>query len=176
MHIRAEGSTPYEIARQLEKYPQQRILAAADLVQKGPEHLPRLVELLNDSDSAVRYWAVVALGVLGSEAAPASEALIKVLDDRSPNVRFAAAGALCNLGLCEDALAVLAEGLEDQRRSVILHAARVLQSIGNKAHPLIPQMQNAGEKCLDANGMHKDNMYSMFICWALEDALENCRN
>ncbi|NQT82618.1 sulfatase, partial [bacterium] len=55
MHIRAEGRAPYEMAREPGKYPQERILAAAEFVGKGPENLPKLIGILKDSDSAVRY-------------------------------------------------------------------------------------------------------------------------
>lgn len=168
MHIRAEGKTPYEIARQVRQYPQQRILAAAELVGKGPENLPKLIRLLEDYDSAVRYWAAVALGALGPEAAPAAEALTEALADPQPNVRFAAAGALCTLDHCKDALPVLAKGLQDSRPYVILHAARELQSIGDRACPVIPAIEKAKRQA--AGGL-----YEMFIRWALEGALRNCR-
>ncbi len=175
MHIRAEGSTPYEMARQISKYPQRSILAAADLVGRGPNNIPRLIRLLNDSDSAVRYWAIVALSVLGYGAPPVVEALTELLEDSSPNVRFAAAGALCKLGLCEDALLVLAEGLEDAREETVLYAAREIQSIGNKARPIVRQIKDAQGRYKNPDGTYKNNNHAMFIDWALKYALENCR-
>jgi arylsulfatase A-like enzyme len=175
MHIRAEGSTPYEMARQISKYPQRRILAAADLVGKGPDNIPRLIRLLNDSDSAVCYWAVVSLSVLGSGAPPVVEALTELLEDSSPNVRFAAAGALCKLGLCDNALPVLAEGLEDEREETVLYAAREIQFIGNKARPIVRQIQDAQGRYKNSDGAYKNNNHAMFIDWALKYALENCR-
>ncbi len=45
MHIRAAGSTPYEIVQDPRKYPQSRILAAAELVGAGPKVLPALVDV-----------------------------------------------------------------------------------------------------------------------------------
>jgi len=175
MHIRAEGSTPYEMARQISKYPQRRILAAADLVGRGPNNIPKLIRLLSDSDSAARYWAVVALSVLGSGAPPVIEALTERLADSSPNVRFAAAGALCKLGLCEDALPVLAEGLEDEREETVLYAAREIQSIGSKARPIIQQIRDAQGRYKNPDGTYNNNNHAMFIDWALKYALENCR-
>ncbi len=97
MHIRAEGSTPYTIARNARKYPQRRIFAAAELVGKGPQNIPKFIRLLSDSDGVVRYWAVIALDALGPQAGRATEALDSVLEDASPNVRFAAAGVLCRM-------------------------------------------------------------------------------
>jgi uncharacterized sulfatase len=176
MHIRAEGSTPGEMARNTRKYPQRRILAAADLVGKGPDNIPKLTRLLRDSDSAARYWAVVALSALGSEAAPAVDALIPLLKDSSPNVRFAAAGALCKLGLCDDALLVLAVGLDEQREETVLYAAREIQSIGDKARPIVSQIEEARARCKQPDGeTYKNNNHAMFIDWALKYALENCQ-
>ncbi len=175
MHIRAEDSTPYEIARQVADYPQQRIFAAAELVGAGPERLAELIELSRDSDSVVRYWAVVGLSALGAKAAPASQALAKALTDDQPNVRFAVAGALCRLGSCENALPVLAEGLEDEREPVVLYAAREIQSIGNKARPIVPQMKKTRTRCKHSDGSYKNDDYAMFIDWALAYALQNCK-
>jgi len=174
MHIRAEGSTPYEMARQISKYPQRRILAAADLVGRGPDNIPKLIGLLSDSDSAVRYWAVIALSVIGSGAPPVNEALTERLEDSSPNVRFAAAGTLCKMGLCENALGVLAEGLEDWREETVLYAAREIQSIGNKACPIVQQIKEAQGRCKNPDGTYKNNNHTTFIDWALKYALENC--
>jgi hypothetical protein len=175
MHIRSAGSTPYEMARDPRKYAQARILATAELVGEGARILPALADLLQDEDSAVRYWAAVGLEALGPEAAPATDALKKVLDDPSPNVRFTAAGALCRLGSCDDALAVLAQGLLDPREVVVLHAARTLQTLGDKARPLVLQMGFAREKCKNLDGSYRNDNYAMFIDWALKHALENCK-
>jgi uncharacterized sulfatase len=175
MHIRAEGSTPYEMAQSSRKYAQRRILAAADLVGRGPQNIPKLVNLLGASDSAVRYWAVIGLTAVGREAEPATDALAALLEDPAPNVRFAAAGALCTLDLCEKALPVLAAGLEDAREETVLYAARELQSIGDKARPVLQQMEDARAKYLKADETPINNNHAMFIDWALMHAIENCQ-
>jgi len=175
MHIRAAGSTPYEVAHDPKKYPQSRILTTAELVGAGPRILPALVDFLKDDDSAVRYWAAVGLEALGPDAAPAADALKKVLEDPSPNVRFTAAGTLCRLGSCDDALPVLAQGLLDPREVVVLHAARTVQSLGGKARPLVRQMGFAREKCKTLDGGFRNDNYAMFIDWALKHAMESCR-
>jgi len=174
MHIRAEGSTPYTITRNSRKFPQRRILAAADLVGKGPENIPRLIKLLGDSDGVVRYWAVIALDVLGPQAAPATEALEGLLEDPSPNVRFAAAGVLCRVGLCEAALPVLADGLTEDREETVLYAAREIQRIGTEAIPIVEQIREAQTRCKKPDGSYKNNNHATFIDWALKYALENC--
>ncbi len=176
MHILAQGSTPYEIAQpSAKKYRLPCVLLAADLVGKSPEALPKMLELLNVPQPAVRYWAVVAISALNSQAAPAAEKLTELLEDSSPNARFAAAGTLCKLGLCEDALLVLAKGLEDQRETVVLHAAREIQSIGSRARPIAEQIKQAKARCKNPDGSYKNNNHAMFIDWALKYALQNCQ-
>ena len=175
MHIRSTGSTPYEMARDPRKYAQARVLATAELVGEGPRILPALTDLLQDEDSAVRYWAAVALAALGPEAAPAADALKKVLDDPCPDVRFTAAGVLCRLGPCDEALAVLGQGLHDPREVVVLHAARTVQTLGEKACSLVLQMGFAREKCKNLDGSYRNDNYAMFIDWALKHAQESCK-
>jgi N-sulfoglucosamine sulfohydrolase len=174
MHIRAEGSTPYTIARDARKYPLRRILATADLVGKGPDNIQKLIRLLGDSDGVVRYWAVIALDALGPQAHQATEALEGVLEDTSPNVRFAAAGVLCRMGLCEEALPVLADGLTEKREETVLYAAREIERIGAAAAPIVEQIREAQAGCENPDGNYKNNNHAMFIDWALKYALENC--
>jgi N-sulfoglucosamine sulfohydrolase len=174
MHIRSAGSTPYETSREPGRYPIRRVLSAAELVGKGPAELNRLIELLEDGDGAVRYWAAVALAALGPAAKPAAEALGRVLDDDHPDVRFVAAAALCKLGLCQKALDVLARGLEDPRETVVLRAAREIQGIGVAACPIAPQIKAARGRCRNADGSYRNNNHATFIDWALKCALENC--
>ena len=134
-----------------------------------------MLELLNVPQPAVRYWAVVAISALGDEAEPATAALIKALTDENPVVRFTAAGALCKLDLCENALPVLAKGLEDRRETVVLHAAREIQSIGDKARPITGQIKQAQARCKNQDDSYKNNNHAMFIDWALKYALQNCQ-
>jgi len=175
MHIRAKGSTPYQVARKPGKYPLARILAAAELTGSPDSELPRMLKRLEDGDGAVRCWAVAALTSLGEKAGPAVDALTRALTDRHPNVRFAAAGLLCRLGRCDDALNVLAEGLKDRRETVVLHAAREIQGLGDKACPIAPQIEQAQERCRNPDGSYKNDNHAMFIDWALKNALANCR-
>ena len=98
-----------------------------------------------------------------------------MLEDPSPNVRFTAAGILCKLGHCLEALPVLTRGLRDERETVVLHAARTLQSIGEKARPAVGQMKLAQQRCKRRDGTYRNNNHAMFIDWALKYALENCR-
>jgi len=175
MHLRAAGSTPYEMAQDPQKYAQSRILATAELVGTGPRVLPALVDFLQDGDSAVRSWAALGLEALGQEAAPAEDALRRALQDPCPNVRFTAAGVLCRLGDCGEPLSVLAQGLLEPREVVVLHAARTLQSLGVKVRPLVRQMEIARTRCKSFDGSYRNDNYAMFIDWALKHAIESCK-
>ena len=100
IHSRSEGTTPYEMARQGEKYPFDKIFAAADLAtQRGKKDLGKLKGFLKDSDSAVRYWG--AIGILNRGAAAVKESVTELkaaLKDGSPYVRVASAYALGKYG------------------------------------------------------------------------------
>ena len=96
------------------------------------------------------------------------------LSDSSPVVRLSAAGALSKLGLCENALPVLAEGLTEQREETVLFAAREIQNLGSKASPIIQQMKESRQRYINEDGTPTNNNHAMFIDWALKNALENC--
>ena len=145
----------------------------------------KLEELVDTSDEWIRTRTGIitrhiagekdTVATLGAEAAPATETLQYALNDPSPNVRFEAAGALCKLGFCSEALPVLSKGLQDPREPVVLHAARTLQSIGDKARPLVRLMELARQQCKNLDGTYKNDDHAMFIDWALEHAIANCK-
>ena len=141
IHTRSEGSTPYEMAKLDQKFPVARILGAAELVGKGPQHRDELAKLLTDSDSAVRYWAAVGLLAMGSEAKPVEQALLTAIADPSPSVRIAAAEALCAIDQEAKALPVLIAALHHDDGWVRLQAAVVLEKIGPKARPASADMK-----------------------------------
>jgi N-sulfoglucosamine sulfohydrolase len=175
MHALAAGATPYEVAQDALKYPEVRVLCAAELVGAGSRTLPALMEYLEDADAAVRYWAVTGLDALGPGAAEATEALKKALEDPSPDVRIAAAGALCRLGSSDQAVLVLARGLQDSSEPVVLHAARTLQGIGDKAKPVLRQVESARLQCRNVVGGYKNDTYAVAIERALTHVVENCK-
>ena len=133
IYTRSEGTTPYEMAKLDQKFPVARILGAAELVGKGPQHQDELVQLLADSDSAVRYWAAVGLLAMGSQAKPSEAVLLKASADSSPCVRIAAAEALCAIGQETKALPVLIAALHHDDGWVRFQAAVVLGKIGPRS-------------------------------------------
>jgi uncharacterized sulfatase len=100
IHSRAQGSTPYEIARNSKKYPFEKILSAAELATSLKKNdLPKITHLLKDNDSAVRYWG--AIGILSHKKAGTrayNKELMHALNDKSPYVQVTAAEALGKFG------------------------------------------------------------------------------
>lgn len=153
---RAGGRMPYEIAGDKTIYPMARILSIAERIGRGPEHVSVFKAALDDADPAVRYWAATGLAVLGKEAKPARRALRKALSDEKSWVRFAAAEACCKLGLRQQAIRVLADGLALPNIKENLHAAEILVAIGKQARPALAQMKEAVKK---AEGLEDHGWY-----------------
>ena len=147
IHRRSEGSTPYAMGHDEQKYPLQRILGAAETASfLDPDAVSALRSYLRDEDSAVRYWG--AMGLLMRETlavAAARQDLLRALEDESPSVRAVAAEALARFGEDEDlprALATLAD-LADARRHglyVALLALNAIDALGVKAKPLADEL------------------------------------
>jgi len=141
---RSEGSTPFATARDPKKYDQASVMAAADVANaREAKNLPRLVEMLGDKDSGVRYWAAIGCLSLGDAAAGASGALEKALDDSCPNVRVAVAESLCSMGKSDKALGVLGREVAHSNPRVALHAANALDYLGDKARGAVAAMKKA---------------------------------
>ncbi len=133
IHTRSAGSSPYEVGHDKAKYPLERMLRTAELASSLDEAaLPELTKALDDSDSAVRYWA--ALGFrMGSRTPPA-----KALDDPSPSVRAIAAeafGLFGNAAEAAKALSMLLDLAALDRNSVYISmlALNALHSMGRRA-------------------------------------------
>jgi len=138
---------PYEVVRRdPSTYPQEHIIDSAELASRMcPENLPKLVALLSDRDAAVRYWAVVGLLALANGAEAALGPLGDALRDTSPDVRLAAAEALCRIGRTDQAMPVLVEGLKHPNEWVRLEAANILDRLDEKARPALQEMQAANK-------------------------------
>lgn len=162
---RAIGLSEYEFARGGE-YPLDHVLETALLMDQGVSALPELTERLSDDDVAVRFWAANGLTNLGAEASSAAEALLRTLNDDSPEVQIAAAQALCRMGRPEKALPVLADHLADERLFIRIAAANVVDRIGRQARPIIPDIQHA--LSLSYPDLKQG---SEFLAWLLEHTL-----
>jgi len=98
-------------------------------VTRSDDAIPRLLKLVEDSDSDVRSSAVSALGAIGSEVAISG--LLKLVEDSEYDVRWRAAEALGNI--CDKAaIEGLLKLVEDSEYDVRWSAAEALGKMGNK--------------------------------------------
>jgi hypothetical protein len=136
MVARTGSSTPFEMAHDPGKYALAKYMTTLEVANaRAPEKLATLIDMLDDPDSGVRYWAAEGCLALGGQAAPAAEALTARLADSSPNVRVAAAWSLCQLGENEQALGIIGAALDDPNPYVRLHAANALDYLDEMAAP-----------------------------------------
>ena len=165
LHSRAVGSTPYQVARDEQKYPQARIAAAAELASGlDPAALPKLTGMLADTDSAVRYWAALGHLMRGQTAVAASEsALTAALRDSAPSVRIVAAQALAQFGGDTSrtaALAVLGELAPPEKNGVLtsMAALAAIEALGPIAAPLLPSIAT-----MSPIGPSPDERYNSYV-------------
>jgi len=143
IHTRSEGSTPWDYGHS-PAYPLERIVETARLASRDNQDgdTGRLVQKLNDSDSAVRYWAALGLLMRGQVGvAEASTVLKAALGDASPHVRTVAAQALAQFGAQSDrpaALDVLMELAAVDRHGIHVSVAALnaLDELDGIAAPL----------------------------------------
>jgi uncharacterized sulfatase len=142
MHARAQGATPYEVARDPKKYPMKEVMTTAELAaSRDAEAVPRLKDALAHADAAVRYWAVIGLLIRGETAVAKNlDPLRKALNDPAPSVRIAAAEALARYGAAGDldtAMKVLLEAAPQDKNGlyVSILALNAIDAIGAKAKP-----------------------------------------
>ncbi len=100
VHARSEGSTPYEMGHDPERYDFDSVFAAAQLASsRKAEDIPAIVDLLKSDDAGVRYWGATGLLIhkeAGFEAG--HEALHAALGDDCASVAIVAAEALGRFG------------------------------------------------------------------------------
>lgn len=148
MHNRFTTS-PYEGMSSVSVTEYKAILNTARLVGMGTEHGEFFIKGLSHADSAIRYWSAVGLVAMGKDAESAKTELQKALIDQSASVRVNAAEALCKIAPeneIDKALAVLVKELKSGTDFFIgIEAATALFAIGEKAKPVLGEIQEAKE-------------------------------
>jgi hypothetical protein len=177
--MRSVGTTTYEMAHDTAKYDLERIYTAAEMV--GVAQPEEIGANLTDSDSGVRFWAVMGLMNVGNGAKDYIPQIEKLLADESPTVQIAAAGLLCKLDTPKNALPVLGKWMNDERMWLALYAARTIQEAGKTALPLVPEIKKVLDKLSVDPGdkkphpgstrIYRDGNFASFTGWALEGAL-----
>ena len=109
------------------------------LTRIGEASVAPAAKLLEHSNMKVRSEAAKTLGLIGTPAKSAKEALKKALTDRSINVAAEAAVTLCILGEAqEDAAALIKRGLEAPFAGVPAYAIEAITRMGATGKPLVP--------------------------------------
>jgi len=142
MHARSRGESPYDMARDPERFNGERLLDAAQLASgMDPQAAPRLAQMLGDADSGVRYWGAMGLLMRGAKAVAAhAEVLKKALEDSSVAVRIAAGEALGRfageqeLKSAMEALVALCHPVQHGAYAAV-EALNAVEAIGEKAKP-----------------------------------------
>jgi uncharacterized sulfatase len=105
--------------------------------------LDLFIKNLSHKNGVVRYWAATGIGnyaKAGSKEIFSNLGLL--INDEYPVVRIAAARAFCILNKESDGLKTLSAGLKDKDEWTRLNAALVLDEVGEKARPLIQDLQS----------------------------------
>ena len=92
--------------------------------------VPRLTELVRQSDPGTRYLAAKALGQIGDEAEAAVPALLEALRDNDMFLRAGVTGALIKIG--PPAAPGLTKALFDPKSAVKRAACKALGKIGSE--------------------------------------------
>ncbi|GAH16175.1 unnamed protein product, partial [marine sediment metagenome] len=138
-----------------------RLGATAAAASEGAGALPKLLEAMNDSDAAIRYWGATGIGNIGVAAKENGVAAMeRALADKSSAVRTAAARALCRMGLPTKALPVLISELTTGTQWERLHAANALDEIDEQAKPVAEQMKAGLEY---QNGFNSKGKYRVRV-------------
>jgi len=174
LHTRANGGSPYDMAREKGKYPFDRIYETADLASSlKAGATPKLVKALNDKDSGVRFWGALGLLMRGTDAVKSSHApLQKALGDESPYVRIVAAQALAQHGAAPDlqpALDTLSAVVSPDKNGVLvsMYALYAVDALGDKARPLVPVI-----KSMPQDGPSPDGRYNSYVARLQGEILE----
>lgn len=122
------GGAQYEISEK----------AGAALAAIGSGAVPALKRRLKDPLHVVRAAAAVSLGLMGQQAAPATDQLIQCTTDKSHHVRFASVVALGRIGsgqtsIDQDLLDALKRGSMDHRPSIRGASRAALQTLNQPA-------------------------------------------
>ncbi len=138
-----QGMPPYEYGHS-EKYNLKEIYRVANAAASlKMEQVPFLMEMLEDQDSTVRYWAALGLLMREQPGVAASEETLKRIakGDASSNVRVIASEALGRYG--DDASLKIAlnsliecANAKEKGQFVAMLALNAIDTLGEKASPL----------------------------------------
>jgi hypothetical protein len=149
LYARSEVTgTPYRLATDREHNPIGDLIEAAELANRpSKESVDELKDLLNNENRALRRWGAIGLLAASSLAENARGELTTALNDRAPDVRLAAAEALCHMGTAEPALETVKSLLAFPDVIIRIEALYVLVRVGEVARPLLSHLDDALTPC-----------------------------
>jgi len=129
--IRTSDGTPiYDYMRE-SSVELEQIVAAAELATSATRgDLDRLTRMVQSDESAIRYWGVTGLLILGKDAAAAVGVLREAVRDESHSVQVVAAEALYRLGVREAARRGWIEVIESGDEIARAHALNAIEIVG----------------------------------------------
>lgn len=135
----------WALGQALQNY--ERILDTANLQIQGHQAIQELLARAQDADSAIRFWAVLGLVALQSDAPEIVSALQSATRDNAMSVRITAADGLFNLGRYEDGLLAIMDALEYPIIAARIRAACILDTqpttANSQLQPAITALKNA---------------------------------
>jgi len=171
MHLRSEGTTPYDMAHDEKMYPLTRILkAAGEASSMKPAAVADLKAGFADKDSAIRYWSAMGILMRGSEGLSAAhDEITQAAKDSSTYVQVVANWALAKYGSDAERAAALPVlvGLANWSQHDVFTSMSALNAIGDlgdKAKPIAEQI-----KALPAKGESPDGRFNGYVARLLAD-------
>jgi N-sulfoglucosamine sulfohydrolase len=143
----SSGTTPIEWAS-TDSLDIESLYRAAELV--GTEDFAAIRSALDDQDASMQYWGAVSCSAAEKLPDAMTQRLVDALDAESPAVRIEAANAIArhtNNPIARDTLVGL---LEHSDQTVILHAARAIELLGDPS--MHEPMQRLADRFEDEPG------------------------
>ncbi len=185
IHTRAGNGSPYRYG-QSNEYPLERILQMAELASDlKSDRIDKLVQGLQDSDSAVRYWAITGILARGQKAYETThETVLRALDDPAPSVQIVAAWTVGRYGSPEElqrALDVLKTFVDYDGKGPYLSmlALNALDDLGSKSEPVKPVVENFNPKIRPEHARLGENLFKLkesILAKLSKDTTRNYRN
>jgi len=170
MNSLSEGSTPYETARNPEKYYLPDILAQANLGLEEQVPTDALISGFLNDDPLVRYWSVVTVEARDITDPDVTGKMADLLDDPSALVRIETCRALLTMGHITSP-EVITKALTSEDPSVLLYAARAFEQVASML-PAIPDEVLRVYRKLETQTAGKWYGYDLYAYWALREVLD----
>jgi N-sulfoglucosamine sulfohydrolase len=171
---RRDSVSVYEVMRIC--YPDSlRTIADAAQMSGKIVSADQLIPYLDHTDSAVRYWALVAADGFEGDIDPLRITLENLLNDDSYPVAILAAEMLIKRYDSFEGLTTLDRILRIENEPIVLQAAISLRRTGTKATPLLHAIEYEIMPAYAGNvwGRYRNWLYPMFIGMALDQTMIN---